>query len=80
MDLKQPVAPKQSKKLLDDKLEVISTIKNFEKLPFTSIQIAREGYQGSEPEEEVNYDISYDIERSYNSNGSRIDSRQTVFQ
>ena len=80
MDIQQPKAAKRGKAPPEDKLDVISTIKNFEKLPFTSIKIAREEIQGSEPEEEVNYDISYDIERSYNSNGSRIVSRQTVFQ
>lgn len=64
----------------DEKEEVISTIKNFERLPFTSIKMPHGGQSQSEVEE--NYDISYDIERSYDkqSNHSRLDSKNTMFQ
>lgn len=68
----------RSKKQLDDKVDVYSTIKNFERLPCASFKIARDDLQPSEVEE--NYDISYDMERSYMSKGSNLDSKNTVFQ
>lgn len=49
---RQSIKPKQE-------VDVISTIKNFERLPNTSIKIARDELQQSE--EEARYDISYDI-------------------
>ena len=42
-------------------MDVYSTIKNFERLPNTSIKIAREDQQLSEEDDEENYDISYEI-------------------
>ena len=42
-------------------MDVYSTIKNFERLPNTSIKIVREDQVPSEEEDEEQYDISYEI-------------------
>ena len=62
---------------MDDKVDVYSTIKNFERLPCTSFKIARDDPELSVIE--VNYDISYDLERSNFSKGSNLDSKNTMF-
>ena len=63
----------------DDKMDVYSTIKNFERLPFTSIRVAHEDLMESEANENQ-YDISYDMEQSHMSKESALDSKHTVFQ
>lgn len=77
MDRRQSKNSKKKENEKDE--EVYSTIKNFEKLPFTSIKIARDDLI-SKSEVEENYDISYDIERSYQSKGSCHDSKPMMFQ
>lgn len=53
------VKRRQSIKPTQPELDVISTIKNFEKLPNTSIKLARDDFQLSDQGEK--YDISYEI-------------------
>ena len=53
---------RQSIKPKEQDLDVHSTIKNFERLPNTSIKLAREIHELSDEEER--YDISYEIKRS----------------
>ena len=76
MNMERRRSPR-SKQYVDDKVDVYSTIKNFERLPCTSFKIARDDLQQSEVEE--NNDISYDIERSNISKGSNLDSKHTMF-
>lgn len=55
---------RQSIKPQEKDIEVYSTIKNFERLPNTSIKLAGNNAQFSEDDEEERYDISYDIAKS----------------
>ena len=73
MKRRQSIKPKQQE------MDVISTIKNFERMPNTSIKLARD--DGLLSEEEQRYDISYEIQRSDQSVASHKDTQNnSMFQ